>query len=175
MKDNVKKFQKKSEALDFIVGDNSLFTIKNIKTGNRLTYRVKRPKKIIDQNKELYFVEVLNSENSYEYIGCMQLNQTNNLYFFKLTKKSPRPLDDAGVKPIQWLIKYLQTDGNELHPSLEIWHHGMCGKCGRELTVPESIKVGFGPHCYKLVKPQVEAELKSKLKNLSKEQIETLQ
>ena len=29
----------------------------------------------------------------------------------------------------------------------EFRHEGRCGRCGRALTVPESIDTGFGPHC----------------------------
>jgi hypothetical protein len=28
-----------------------------------------------------------------------------------------------------------------------IWHEGRCGRCGRRLTVPESIESGYGPEC----------------------------
>jgi hypothetical protein len=28
-----------------------------------------------------------------------------------------------------------------------VWHEGRCGRCGRKLTVPESIESGFGPEC----------------------------
>jgi len=30
---------------------------------------------------------------------------------------------------------------------LNFFHEGKCGKCGRKLTTPESIKNGFGPTC----------------------------
>ena len=29
----------------------------------------------------------------------------------------------------------------------EVWHEGRCGKCGRVLTVPESLILGLGPEC----------------------------
>ena len=31
------------------------------------------------------------------------------------------------------------------------WHEGRCGRCGRKLTVPESIEAGYGPECINLV------------------------
>lgn len=30
---------------------------------------------------------------------------------------------------------------------VEIWHEGRCGRCGRPLTDPDSIKSGIGPVC----------------------------
>jgi hypothetical protein len=31
-----------------------------------------------------------------------------------------------------------------------VWHEGSCARCGKKLTVPESIESGFGPECVKL-------------------------
>jgi hypothetical protein len=30
---------------------------------------------------------------------------------------------------------------------IKIWHCGRCGACARALSVPASIKTGFGPDC----------------------------
>jgi hypothetical protein len=40
---------------------------------------------------------------------------------------------------------------DDLPESLEIWHEGSCLRCGRKLTVPESIESGYGPECIKSV------------------------
>ncbi|MGQ4872128.1 MAG: DUF6011 domain-containing protein, partial [Candidatus Thorarchaeota archaeon] len=32
-----------------------------------------------------------------------------------------------------------------LPEKVRIWHEGKCGRCGRRLTVPESIESGYGP------------------------------
>ena len=31
--------------------------------------------------------------------------------------------------------------------TVQVWHEGRCGKCGRKLTVPESLTSGLGPEC----------------------------
>ena len=36
---------------------------------------------------------------------------------------------------------------NEIGPGLEFFHAGRCGRCGRALTVPESVASGYGPEC----------------------------
>lgn len=41
-----------------------------------------------------------------------------------------------------------KTAGQDL-PECEVWHEGRCGRCGRKLTVPESIETGIGPDCAK--------------------------
>lgn len=44
-----------------------------------------------------------------------------------------------------------------------VHHEGMCGRCGAALTVPQSIKDGFGPECRKHVGlPPIPAEPKVK-------------
>jgi hypothetical protein len=37
----------------------------------------------------------------------------------------------------------------ELPGGYKIHHEGRCGKCGRLLTVPESVETGIGPECAK--------------------------
>jgi hypothetical protein len=36
-------------------------------------------------------------------------------------------------------------------PRCTVHHEGRCGRCGRTLTVPESIESGFGPECINYV------------------------
>ena len=51
--------------------------------------------------------------------------------------------NSQGVKAFGWLLKHI----NDLPENIKIWHNGYCGKCGRMLTVPDSIDSGFGPVC----------------------------
>jgi hypothetical protein len=41
-----------------------------------------------------------------------------------------------------WLLK-----GEDHSLQFKIWHRGFCAKCGKALTVPESILTGVGPDC----------------------------
>ena len=34
---------------------------------------------------------------------------------------------------------------------IEIWHEGCCGCCGRRLTVPASVELGYGPDCAEIL------------------------
>jgi hypothetical protein len=42
------------------------------------------------------------------------------------------------------LRRYLK---NDLPNIVEVHHNGHCARCGRMLTVPESLYTGFGPDC----------------------------
>jgi len=124
------------QALKFIFAGKSVVTFVNSKTGNRFTFKVKQAK---DSN--LFFISVLTNPDQYTYIGtCVEGN-------YKHGKKSNINSDAQSVKVFEFMIKRLVT--NSLPDFLEVWHEGFCGKCGKRLTVPNSILSGIGPDCIK--------------------------
>jgi hypothetical protein len=132
---------KHSESINFILAGNSVFTILNPKTGNRFTYRVKYLKSSKKDNP-VYFVRVL-TDSSYKFIGSIFRNK------FRWSQKSELSNDEKSVVSFQYVFDRLLE--NRLQSSVEIWHEGMCGRCGRRLTVPESIEYGLGPDCLKMM------------------------
>jgi Family of unknown function (DUF6011) len=129
---------RQEEALKFILGGNALFTIKSLKTGTRFTYKV-----LHDCKREGYF------KVSY-------LNGTDNTKDYKqIGFISP---DSPYLQPISIHTKeltvfkafdhvFLNLSIRMAMPLVEIWHEGRCCRCGRVLTVPESISNGIGPEC----------------------------
>jgi len=124
----------RSDALNFIFAGNSIFTFLNTKTNNRFTYKVKKSK-----NSDIFFVYVLTSPDVYTYIG---FHKNNNFIY---SRKSIINQDSQSIKVYEYVIKKLIN--NTLFDFIEVWHEGLCGKCGRKLTVPTSIKIGIGPEC----------------------------
>lgn len=127
-----------SDALKFIFAGNSTATFVNTKTDNRFTFKVKQKK---DSN--LFFVSVLTNPDSYTYIGTVINGQ------FKHGKKSKITKDAQSVRVFDYVFNNLVS--NSLPNFIEVWHEGRCGKCGRNLTVPESIANGLGPECIKTI------------------------
>ena len=127
-----------SDALKFIFAGNSTATFVNTKTNNRFTFKVKQKK---DSN--LFFVSVLTNPDSYTYIGTVISGQ------FKHGKKSKITKDAQSVRVFDYVFNNLVS--NSLPNFIEVWHEGRCGKCGRNLTVPESIANGLGPECIKTI------------------------
>ena len=123
-------------AVDFILGGNSLFTLLNVESGNRFTFKVKKHK--LD---DVYFVSVLTNPDMFEFIGSIKSN------VFRHSKKSRIYDTSQSVKVFDFVLSKLNT--GTLSPLIEIWHQGRCGKCGKVLTVPKSIESGFGPECSK--------------------------
>lgn len=124
----------------------AIFTIVSKKTGTRYTYRVRRPKGNRDSNPIL-FVDVLTGpENSsdFSWIG-MLVPMVADVCEFRHGSKSKIGADAPSVKAFAWVWKNLESE------AFEFWHEGSCGRCGRALTVPESISTGIGPVCAGLV------------------------
>jgi hypothetical protein len=122
---------------NFVFAGKAIFTIESQKTGTRYTYKVVQ----CESKKSLYFVSLLtgqNNEHDYKYIGIID----NKV--FKLTGKSKLAKTS---KPVM-AFAFFMAKMNKLNKiGLNFFHEGKCGKCGRKLTTPESIKNGFGPTC----------------------------
>jgi hypothetical protein len=134
-----------AKALDFITAGKATFTALSVKTQKRFTYKVSAPKG--EENPKILFVSVLTgSDNTtnYSYVGF--LRKENN-WLFNHGKASHLTPEAPSVKAIGFvmglLVNHLET------PNLELWHEGKCCRCGRTLTVPESIQSGIGPECAK--------------------------
>lgn len=119
---------------DFMLAGKSLVTFKSLRTGKHYTYRIRKKKK-----ENIWFVSVLYfpEADGYNYIGCITSDGK-----FVHTKRSQVNPDSESFVAFKWVWENIQSD------KVEVWHEGRCGRCGRTLTKPESIKRGFGPLCW---------------------------
>jgi hypothetical protein len=134
-----------TDALAFMMAGNAYMTLRSAKTGTRYTYRVRASK-----DKQVHFVSVLyGSDNvgDYRWIGIIKNGE------FKVPGKTKMMPDDPRVVAFMWTHLHLTTK-HQIPSQLEVWHEGRCGKCGRLLTVPESIANGIGPECAKKFKAE---------------------
>lgn len=143
---------KGSDVLDYILAGNATFTVENSETGNRFTFKITSLERAIGKkaDKELWFVKLLNganNESDYMFLGSLQ--KTENTLVYKHSKKSHATEQAVSVKAIAWMIKRLQST-LAMPENVHVWHEGRCGRCGRKLTVPESIESGYGPECIKI-------------------------
>jgi uncharacterized protein (DUF736 family) len=138
----------------YILGGNSKFTLRSKKSGERLTFRVKSAPKdqsqnwtVNNQNHTTYFVSVLSgpdNSNDYLYIGLLKQHGEGHFDFIH-TRKSPA-MDTKSFSTFKWFWNLLEQ-GCHVSQQVEFWHEGSCCRCGRTLTVPESIADGIGPEC----------------------------
>ncbi len=126
-------------ALDFILAGNSTVTFLNTQSQNRFTFKVTKPK-----DKDLHYVSVLTGADTFTFLGSIYNNN------FKSSKKSTIVESAQSFQVFNFVFNKLKA--KNLPNVIEIYHEGNCGRCGRQLTVPESIVSGFGPECLKKIK-----------------------
>ena len=126
---------------NYALAGKSTITIRSMKTGVRFTFKIKKsPADEAQPNKPACFwVKLMNgsdNENAYQYLGTIFADGT-----FKVTAKSAISPEAPSAQAFTWLSKNWES------AVVEVWHEGVCGHCGRKLTVPESIESGIGPVC----------------------------
>lgn len=125
----------------FALAGNARFTLDNPLSGNRFTYRVRV--KETDDGRTLHFVSVLtgsDNESDYTFLGTIFDGAT-----FRHGRKSRISETAPSAKAFAWAWRRIYA-GASIGPAV-FMHEGRCGRCGRALTVPESIKTGLGPVC----------------------------
>lgn len=125
-----------NKAPEYILAGKSYVTFQNPQTGNRFTYKVVKHK--VD---DIYFVHVLTSPDVYIFLGTIKN------YVFRYSQKSKIAKDSKSLIVFDYVFHHLGM--GTLNSTIEIFHDGKCGKCGRQLTDPISVETGLGPHCRK--------------------------
>jgi hypothetical protein len=145
---------------DFFFGGRSYFTVSDPQ-GERYTFRIQKlaeKKKKRKSDKDVFFASVMtgpDNTRSYSYMGVFEPDKCPQIKGSKIqreslvrrTKNSKVSEDDLALKVMRWAIWVIMTE-REIPEGYKIQHEGRCGKCGRRLTVPESIERGIGPVCY---------------------------
>lgn len=131
----------------FVLAGNARFTIVSRRTGARFTYRIRAKK---DADSPTFFVAVLtgpDNEADYEFLGTL-FGEGGERGFFH-GKKSRIARGAPSAKAFAWfwhrIAKRLDLE------QCEVWHLSHCGRCGRDLTTPESIALGIGPDCAEMM------------------------
>jgi hypothetical protein len=126
----------------FINAGNATFTILHKTTNKHFTFKISAPKpKYEGEIVNIKFVSVLTGPDNwanYSYLGMITKDQK-----FIRTKGTKISDEAMSMKAFKWFWR----NQNSLPEDIEVYHEGRCGRCGRKLTVPESIKSGFGPEC----------------------------
>lgn len=127
----------------FIQAGNAIFTLRNEKTNNRFTYKFKQNQ----NNPDVFWVYVLcmsdnSDDKSYKFLGGFSEEKK-----FIHSPKAQIKYDNPSVKTIDWWCKTLY-DG-KIPNYVKMYHLSHCGRCGKQLTSPDSIISGFGPECLK--------------------------
>lgn len=131
----------------FALAGNATLTLLSLANGTRSTYKIRRPKK-----DGPFFVGLLrgsDNENDFDFMGSIHGAVAGSVgLYFHGNKSKIRPYAQ-GAYAFTWFWFHLRE--NKISDSIEVWHEGRCGRCGRKLTVPSSIEHGIGPECARAV------------------------
>ncbi len=135
----------------FILAGDAIFTVEQPGGTGHRTFRVQH---VPAGNRwgESWFVKLLtgpDNGSSYTYMGKLD-PFTGQV---RLTAKSKYTEDSFPVRLFNRVLARVWCDDHAAYEQhdYKTHHEGRCGRCGRKLTVPESIESGFGPECIKLV------------------------
>ena len=123
----------------FALAGNARFTLVSQVTQKRFTYKVRAS----ENNATMHFVSVLTGPDNwsnYSYLGYIRRG-----VYFHGGQMARVGKDAPSAKAFDWFWRHLSA--GKVSPLVEIHHCMACGRCGRALTVPESIRTGFGPEC----------------------------
>ena len=135
----------------YMTAGNATITLRSNISGKRYTYRIKAMENkdgsvaaLLDRS---YFVSLLTGPDNtgdFTYIGILtpQLN-------LRLTMKSKLGDECSPVQAFRFLLRCMAKGC--MPGNFEVWHAGKCGRCGRKLTVPESVERGIGPDCAQMM------------------------
>ena len=139
-----------------MLAGNCTLTVKSVRTGVRFTYKVTKGKEKINPYTgspypTMYFVNLLagpDNNSDYSPLGCLRGANRE----FQTGRWCKVPPTATSYKAFAYLCNLVDKvgEGENILPvpeGLEVWHEGKCGRCGRKLTVPESIAIGIGPEC----------------------------
>lgn len=125
----------------YLLAGRAVVTIKSKRSGEHRTFRLK----LAPEQREsgpIFFVSVLidSGDNFGSYLGTFR--EPGSFRAARSAEKNPM------ADLFHWFNRHLYgPTPSKLFEQAEIYHEGACGKCGRPLTDPESIKSGIGPTC----------------------------
>ena len=98
------------------------------------------------EGQTTYFVSLLTGPDNlsnYSYMGMLNVDTG----VMRRTAKSKYKATTPPVRILNGILERVWR-GADYPNGFELRHEGKCGRCGRKLTVPESIDRGIGPECW---------------------------
>ena len=119
---------------EFVFAGNAVVTLQG--KHKRFTYRVLKNGN--ENSNATHWIHVLygaDNESDYKFLGGM------SPHGFYVSSRSTIRKDAESAVAFAWFASHPED------PQVTVFHAGTCGRCGRMLTTPESIRTGLGPVC----------------------------
>jgi hypothetical protein len=135
----------------FLFAGKATITLVSRVTGKRFTYKVRVKKSDLGKtttDQVTYFLNLLRGPDNTADFTYMGVVRNNPPRFFWTAASGKVSREAPAYKALLWMLDAMAHERQGvLGRTLEIWHEGRCGCCGKLLTVPESIASGLGPVC----------------------------
>ena len=126
----------------FVLAGKSIWTLQSKSTGKHYTYRCRffaeTENKPLEQ--KIWWIDILTSGGKFDYLARLK----NGTVHIKNGTELTLP-----VKAVDWFLRRVWYEKPEVLQEVNFFHANLCGRCGRLLTTPESVKMGIGPECLK--------------------------
>lgn len=132
------------QVLTFITAGNATFTVVFTEENKRYTYKA-----VASDDQKYLWIKVLtgpDNTNNYTQIYLFHVDE-NGAPILRFWKNNRLYETSPSVVAFKRVFKHLLLRPDEPIEGVEFWHVGRCCRCGRILTVPESIASGIGPEC----------------------------
>jgi hypothetical protein len=132
---------------DFVTAGNATFTVE-CPDGDHYTYKVQMVPGNEQYPNDAYFVKTLigpDNTSAYAYMGRL----SPDTGAVTVTAKSKQFEEQYRFRLLNRILARVWADDHAAYEQhgFKTHHEGKCGRCGRTLTVPESIQSGIGPEC----------------------------
>lgn len=141
---------------EFVMAGNATFTLEMPETFRKrnnlpthYTYKVVSRPDRFHEKKLIHFVSLMTGYDNVDHFSYLGMLKSNGDLI--LTKGSKFNKTTWSVRLLTRVLdRVWNNEFEEISKAGFVLHHeGKCGKCGRKLTTPESVKTGLGPKCYK--------------------------
>lgn len=125
----------------FLFAGDCWFALRSKKTGRYFIYNIYRK-----GTSTVWFLKIRDIRSD---IYCGYIRKVGNHYKYTHGKDVPVGKGDLRVVSFMWLLQHLSD--TDLTDKISIQHIGKCCKCGKALTDTQSLQLGAGPICAKII------------------------
>lgn len=131
--------------LAYVLAGRATFTLHSRRTNRHITYRVNRRFDDEADRSRRYLDEwdvscMTGTDNTSSYSPMGRIDSSR-----AFTVAGSFGAEDPAALAFRFMLELAKR--HQGHSNLGVWHHGRCGCCARDLTVPDSIERGIGPVC----------------------------
>lgn len=134
------QFTSSEDIRNYIYGGRGIMKLVS-PSGNSHHYMFQKPTENAAFPDDVIFVYAVHEQTTKFYIGMIEDNQ------FRLTRNSRFLPDTDIVKGAFFIMNMMKSQHLVDTTKMELYHMGVCARCGRKLESEKALKYGIGRRC----------------------------